>query len=286
MPTDEAKKRRRAYVYTLNNPTAQELSHLRLITSSPSTTVHVAQLEEGESKTRHVQGVLSWKSGKTFTAAKRAICLRAHIEPCRDLKASIAYCCKAEGFIEEVARKGAPVPVRVCANLRPWQLQLNGIIDEELKEEDDRTIHWYWDKDGGTGKTSFCKWLVVKRQAIFLGGKATDAKYLIAKLREEGKLPEQPIFIWNCPRRMEQYFNYGCLESIKDGLFFAGKYESCSVCINSPICIVFANFKPDEAALSEDRWDIVDVDLLRLNLAHTAIQGVIAGALGRSDEEM
>jgi len=49
------------------------------------------------------------------------------------------------------------------------------------------------------------------------------------------------------------------LESIKNGLFFSGKYESTQVVMNSPHLIIFANEPPDKSKMSADRWHIVRI---------------------------
>lgn len=249
--------RKRVWCYTLNNPTDREVEHLKTLTLSA--VMHVAQKEVGEQKTEHVQGVIEFKHGKTFSAVKKLI-PRAHLEPCRGKEASIKYCCKSDGFIEAVARKGAPIQPRVVATLRPWQKAVVRQIDEDIKEEDDRTIHWYWDGDGCSGKTALARWLVVHRQALFLGGKAKDALYAVAQALENGAPPS--LIVFNLARTREQFVSYETLESVKDGIFFSGKYESCSVIFNSPAVVVFANFEPDRAKLSQDRWDVVEVNEL------------------------
>ncbi|XP_033106596.1 uncharacterized protein LOC117108618 [Anneissia japonica] len=43
-----------------------------------------------------------------------------------------------------------------------WQQK---VIDLCKEEPDDRTIHWYWDKKGGTGKSTLMKYLFSKMNA-------------------------------------------------------------------------------------------------------------------------
>lgn len=250
-------KRRRGWCYTLNNPTPQELTHLTALTSVADK--HVAQVEIGEQKTRHVQGFIKWKHAKTFSATKSALGGRVHLEACKHEEASIRYCIKPEGFVAVVARKGAPREPRVLEKLRPWQEHVWKQICSDIKEEDDRTIHWYWDPVGNTGKTAFVKWLIIKHGAVFLGGKAADAKYAIAVHLREGTLPDEAICVWNLPRTQEGYVSYAALESVKDGLIFSNKYESGGFAFNSPVVIVFANFPPERERLSADRWDVLDI---------------------------
>ncbi len=256
-----ATKRKRAWCYTLNNPTDEEIEHLIKLTGIAK--FHVAQIEEGEEKTPHVQGVIGFAAGKTFTAASKTIGKRAHIEVCRNKAASIKYCSKPEGFLRSLALKGKPKQPRTIQKLRPWQAYFDKVITQELKTPNDREVHWIWDSAGNTGKTVFCKYLCIKRGASFLGGKAADAKYAVATAHKEGKLPDQPIFVWNLPRSQENYVSYNSLEAIKDGLFFSGKYEASAVIMDPPVVLVFANFPPDTSKLSADRWSITDIEQWR-----------------------
>ena len=41
-----------------------------------------------------------------------------------------------------------------------------GVVDILKTEPDERTIHWFWEPKGNVGKTTLCKWLVVKRGAF------------------------------------------------------------------------------------------------------------------------
>ena len=145
---------------------------------------------------------------------------------------------------------------------RWWQKRILEIISEE---PDDRTIWWFWEPFGGIGKTAFAKYLVAKCGATFLGGKAADMQFAIAKaFGETGRTPE--VVVMNFPRSMEGKISYQGLESIKDMLFFSGKYESQMIVGNSPHVIVFANWEPDVSKLSADRWRvecIADAEELR-----------------------
>lgn len=91
--------------------------------------------------------------------------------------------------------------------------------------------------------------------ALVVSGKASDIKCAIAGMKIK---PEVVIFC--CPRNSEGYISYDALEQVKDGMFFSGKYESEMVLFNNPHVIVFANFAPDLAKLSVDRWKIVNLN--------------------------
>lgn len=94
-------------------------------------------------------------------------------------------------------------------------------------------------------------------EIVFCSGKASDIKFAVSTHINEGKLLTACIFHFT--RTQEQYISYEALESVKDGIFFSGKYESKQCIFNSPHVIVFANFPPDKNNLSLDRWKITEI---------------------------
>ena len=62
----------------------------------------------------------------------------------------------------------------------PWQKEIE---DLSMTEPDGRTIHWYWENEGGVGKSSFCKYMYIKHGAITIqGGKLADIMNIIFNL--------------------------------------------------------------------------------------------------------
>lgn len=176
---------------------------------------------------------------------------------------NVRYCTKVltrkEGCIPITMGCSAPREPSVISldKMYPWQ---KALLDRMLDEPDDRTIEWYWDADGNTGKTALCKYLCYHHDALLVGGSAADAKYAIIKWHEtKGDYPR--IVLMNVPRSAIHEgvvrVSYGGIESIKDGCFFSGKYESCMALTPNCHVVVFANCEPDEHELSADRWRIV-----------------------------
>jgi len=52
---------------------------------------------------------------------------------------------------------------------------------------------------------------------------------------------------------------YQALESVKNGYFVNTKYDTGVACFEIPHVIVFSNHLPMMAALSLDRWNIIDM---------------------------
>jgi len=138
--------------------------------------------------------------------------------------------------------------------LYEWQKDLLNIINQPVNP---RKIYWRHASDGCEGKTSFSKHICMTRNAILLSGKVADIKDGVA--RHLAKHKELDVAIFHFVRSDEEYISYAGIESIKDGIFFSGKFESSMCMFNSPHIIIFANFAPKLNKLSKDRWDVCDI---------------------------
>ncbi len=243
-------KRMRKWCFTVNNPEMENYTDEMEFAKK-----WIMQLEMGENETKHLQGVLELENAKTLSALKK-IMPRAHLQPCNNWAASIRYCQKAKGRIEGPWQKGIPLdkPLRLISDFRPWQKDVLEILKNEA---DDRTVHWYWEDQGKVGKTALTKYINAKYNTIVLSGKGNDCFYAISKKKDYNDL----VVIFHFPRTVEEYISYSAIESVKDGIFFSGKYESCTVSMNPPHVIIFANFKPDLSALTQDRWHVVHITM-------------------------
>ena len=138
--------------------------------------------------------------------------------------------------------------------LRPFQ---EDILNIAKSQPCDRTLHWIYEERGNTGKTILAEYLHIFHGAIITGGSAEDMKHAVARWQEiTGK---NPIIIIVDLARSDRFDISSAkgIESIKNGLFFSGKYESAMVhAVNKPHVFIFANVKPDEALFSLDRWQI------------------------------
>lgn len=218
---------------------------------------YVFQLEQAPSTGNlHFQGYCEFKNKKTKNGVKNVIDKKTHWEPAkRDAHTNWVYCTKDDTRIRGPWVKGFPMPVKLpITTFRPWQAK---VWDLYQTEPDDRSIYWFYDYQGGTGKTAMAKYLCIKGDALYVNGKASDVKCAVAQAKEKGMTIK--CVIWGIPRSQEKYVSYAAIEEIKDGIFFSGKYESAQVIINSPHIFVFSNFYPETTALSADRWKIFNV---------------------------
>lgn len=209
------------------------------------------QLEVGEGGLEHYQCAIKLFKKQRLEWLKRHFLNDAHCEISDNIKAADKYAHKTDTRI--LGPWFWPEPAgRVKDKFldcipKQWQTDLINIIKSE---PDDRKIHWRWEPTGGCGKTTFAKHLVLKYNAFFAVGGKKDVFHAYDK---------QQIVILDIPRSFENYVSYDAIEQLKNGMLFSGKYNSQMKIFNPPHLIIFANFPPNESALSADRWDIVQL---------------------------
>lgn len=170
----------------------------------------------------------------------------------------VSYCSKQDTRVAGPWTKGfahlpqSPVECLEYSELYGWQKE---IVDIVTAKPDDRAIYWYWDANGGKGKTALCRHLMVMHSAFMFRGGSNDMCNRIIKSEEEVR-----IAIMHLSRQQEKFVSYQTIEEIKDGIVVSGKYEGGQKCFNCPHVLIFANFPPDEEKLSADRWHISRLD--------------------------
>lgn len=248
------RNRGKLWFFTFNNYKDNDIDTLKQKFTSAEK--YIFQEEEGENKTKHLQGCVKFKNAISFNSMKK-IHQSIHWEKCRDWDAAVMYCSKEKTRAGKRYSKGIHFPEEIKDPITipyPWQQK---IIDLLKTEPDDRTIFWIWEKVGKTGKTSLVKHLLLKNQDIYLvAGKNRDIFYGIHQFLENNNLR---AVIMDLPRTMEGRVPYSAIEQLKNGLFFNTKYESKMCIFNSPHVIIFANFLPDTYQLSLDRWKILEI---------------------------
>lgn len=137
---------------------------------------------------------------------------------------------------------------------RPWQR----ILLEELNQEpDDRTITWYWDPKGNTGKTYITKFLTQHRGAfVVTRANAYHLATILQQFIEENGEDAVATVIFNFARQCEEHKVYQAIEQLKDGLITSEKFKGKTMCFKSPHVVVMANYLPMFEACSLDRWKI------------------------------
>lgn len=256
--------RSRSYFFTLNNPTVDEHDLIRGF-ESLKCTKYMFQLEKGDTGTTHWQGVVCF-GVQICESSLNNIC-RGRWENVRNVRCAQVYCSKDATRVKGPFCKGfeAPRQLKCITDLRPWQQTLR---DECLEEPDDRTINWLYDEHGNLGKTQFGRYMAIKHKALYFdGGSCHDIKNGICDLLKDNPDYDVRIVIMNICRSKEGYISYQALETIKDAIFFSGKYKGGMCMYNPPHIYVLANFKPDFDAISMDRWRmlcVIDNNIVRV----------------------
>lgn len=169
-------------------------------------------------------------------------------------KAWVGYCMKSENFVANYKTRR---PVKLIDPTFEWE---KTILKEIEEEPDDRTINWYWSDKGCVGKTSFCKYLTVRHDAVLLQGKGADVRNAVLTFyKDKGHHPELCVFPIPASFNYD-YVSYEAIEQVKDMYFYSGKYEGGSIVGPCPHIYVFANEPPDESRMKADRWNIVNID--------------------------
>lgn len=239
------------FCMTLNNYSEKEYRELINYFSADSTNKWIIGKEIGDiEKTEHLQIYVNFGKRKRFTEIKK-INSRLHIEACKGSEDdNIAYCSKDNNYASHGLKIKKPLKIIPYEKLYDWQKM---VVDMVKTEPDDRTINWFWEKNGNVGKTQLCKYLVFHHNAYLVEGKKNDILFAASEVDSE-------IYIFDFERTIEGFVSYSAIEKIKNGLYMSGKYESKSICRNSPHIFIFANFPPETDSLSKDRWNIVNLD--------------------------
>ena len=245
------------WCFTLNNYTDDEISSIVPLFRDFCKIAFFSK-EVGESGTPHLQGYCEFKVKKrpisVFGSATNRI---KWIKSKGDMKSNLDYCSKSSPLYFSI---GIPKPIKtITTNMfYNYQQEIYDIIQEE---PDDRTINWFWESNGKTGKSSFTKYLCVHHSAIVLNGKASDCFNAILDYikTNNGNAPE--IIIFDIPRCQSDYISYQAIEKIKDGCFYSGKYEGGMCLFNPPHIICFSNYYPNYDAISHDRWNIQEIEI-------------------------
>jgi len=173
---------------------------------------------------------------------------------------SFAYCCKEWTKNGKCIMKGYKIKKKLRTNITELYEWEEFIIALCEMEPDERSIWWFYDKEGGAGKTEFTKWYwneYKEKCLVCCGGGAKDIACMFSIQEKENSfdLNDDIVCIFNLTRSTEG-ISYKAIECVKDGMLFSPKYESNCLIFNHPHVIIFSNQLPDVSKLSEDRWNI------------------------------
>lgn len=249
----DAKKQQNQYVYwflTWNNYDIESIE-ITFNILRHECDWFIMQEETGEAGNKHIQGTIKLKKRKRMTELKR-INWEIHWEVTKRINASCAYCSNKDKRTGRIWTHNFTVPTQIkVSEPYGWQLEVMDII---AQPPSDRYIYWFWEPNGNMGKTTLCRYLAVKHNAVILSGKTNDILHVVSKYAEKSNL-----FIINIPRCSKDHINYQAIELVKDGIFMSGKYDGKPMVIDYPYIIVFANIPPNRYEMSEDRWVVKNI---------------------------
>jgi len=206
--------------------------------------------EVGESGTHHIQGYVEFK--KKLRPLEMKDCPKEiHWEKRKGTKQQNLEYCSKDGKYESWGTCKYEV-YRINIELRDWQIELRDII---RSEPDDRTVYWYWEEEGGAGKTTFQKWLYLNEEDVIVtSGKAADMKNGVLSWIEKNQRTPRTVLV-NIPRCQDSHcVSWQGIEEIKDMFFYSPKYEGGMVCGKNPHLIIFSNEEAPEFKMSRNRW--------------------------------
>lgn len=222
---------------------------------------YVCQEECGENGTPHLQGWAYFPKKLRYEQFELAKEIHWEVQKGSE-KSNVIYCSKDSTCVGQRWSFGVKVPRPIrkvrYGELRKWQSRIADWFSCPC-DFHDREINWFWEKKGNIGKSFLAKYFVDNTNCIVLSGKATDIfNGLRSYIETNGEGPD--IILIDCPRSMSEFISYQAIEKLKDGLLYSGKYEGGMLRFNTPHVIAFSNSEPNMDMMSEDRWNIIEVN--------------------------
>jgi hypothetical protein len=156
-------------------------------------------------------------------------------------------------------RPARPTTVK-ASNLRRWQMALDNVLVVPEDAVLGRSILWLWELLGGVGKSVFASFLRHRRRGLIVGGDDKDIFYTVSQSIQKNHGRPPPIIIVDLSRNKLDT-PWTAIESLKNGEFLSGKYQSTCESFRRPHVVVLANRPADGVGehISADR--IVEVEL-------------------------
>lgn len=210
--------------------------------------------------TPHLEGYI-WFEKKTEFHTIKNLFQFSDLQPSnkKRMKAGTSYCVKEQNRIWTNIKIPKPLVKVTKEMLRPEQLAIVNLFENDEDPIHGRLIYWFWEKGGCWGKSFTCLHLIDYCGAIVVQGKNNDILFGVKDYFDKhGEVPR--IIVFDVPRCNHNHVSYQAIESIKNGFFYSGKYEGGMARFNKPHIICFSNEPPEIEQLSEDRWNIMDLE--------------------------
>jgi len=254
------------FVFTLNNYTDAHIEHLRILGTDDGTSYLVFGKEVGDSGTPHLQGFITLKKRKRFTAVLALFIGNPHVEQARGTNLQAADYCKKDGSFEEFGN------IPKAGKIKQIDLFIEWVSNRDTKptKEDvaaefphifmhnKRFMEYIDVKFPNTFNIEGDYRAYQQSLADLLDGPTNDRKinFIVDERGNTGKSwfikkfcsthPDdvqifslgkrddiaysidvsKKYFFFDLPRSGLEFFQYSILESIKDRIIFSPKYES------------------------------------------------------------
>lgn len=253
---------RRHFCFTLFSRTNENFNWLYDLLV-PKCQKFVFQLEKSKEGRLHWQGQMTLKKKERLSGVKRWLDNKVHLERTKSVREAELYCQKTESRVEGPWIYGTVASPMTeeeevefawtkWERLKKFQKTVEELV---ASKPDERSIYWFWEDVGNSGKTTFCKYLYHKYK-VSVSTSGMSEKDLFHIVAEE----KPRCVIIDLPREEQaKTLKLGAIEQVKNGFFGTGKYEGHSYCGPNPHVIIFSNRPPwpDEMNnLSQDRWKI------------------------------
>jgi len=138
-----------------------------------------------------------------------------------------------------------------------WQWKLINEINNSTCKYTHRKITWIWSKVGNIGKSFIGDYMSSHQDNVAIFESSSSQNIIHAYIKDP-----KPIVIFDFTRSQEGTINYTIMESLINGRAFSPKYDSGCYNFASPKIVEFANWPPNMATMSPDRWDVRNKDNL------------------------
>lgn len=255
------RSRSRGWCFTLNNYEESDDCKLAQLFIDTGGIYVIGREIAPTTGTPHLQGYVHWKDAKSGKYVSdfhaRVSWRKARGTP----EQNKVYCGEDGNYITNF---GKTLKEQVLAQeyemvmWKSWQLD---IMIELKKTPHPRQIHWIYETVGNVGKSYLAKYLSATiKGCLNVEGKKADIYHEIAKYIDAGRnLVGPKIILVDIPREAMDYFNYGCIEKIKNGHLLSGKFDGAQLLFPHPHIVCFANELPDISKMSKDRWNILRI---------------------------
>lgn len=229
------------------------------------------QVERGKvEEKRHFQALVYIKKKTRATAVAR------HLRACAEGKIQLDVSPVGDGRVKAMKRYTTKCDTRiegpfsnkpiymgadlVCVEATPTPMQKQ-VLDILATKPDDRTINYFWDEKGNIGKSKLCKYLAFYKKAKVI--KVTTAERLASAICKAGAFGAYAVDI---PRTVDTEKSitgvFEVLEGLKNGHVIDNMYGSDNeLFMDSPHVFVFANYPPDKSRMSQDRWNVINLNI-------------------------